>query len=274
MLKRPNLRDRILAQAGTLKFALLATLLLSACTERRQGQMLEEADTKIGDSSYTEAAEILKRAVALHPESRTATKALYKLGFVEETYLKDFEGALSNYRRFVGQATDPMAAYEVQKRIAALYFEQTGDPDQAVTAYRKLLSMSPESLEGDLFQFRIGQGFFRSNEFEKAREAYQELLAHYPKSHLAARARFEIGNTYYMEGRYDIGLEALKQVVRNHPQSEYAVEAQFLSAECLEHLDQFPAALQTYESIVARYSPREIVELRIREVSKRMKKAK
>ncbi len=246
----------------------------SGCAERRQARLLEEADGKIGKSSYTEAAEILKKAVSLHPESRTAVKALYKLGFVLETYMKDFEGALFNYNEFIRLGRDPVAAYEVQKRIASLYFEQTNDPDKAAEAYRKLLAMSPESLEGDLFQFRIGQAYFRMNEFEKARDEYQRLLDQYPKSHVVARTRYEIGNSYYMEGKYEIALEALRQVVRYHPQSEYALEAQFLTAQCLEHLDRVPAALQTYEGIRDRYTPREVVELRIGEINKRAKKVK
>lgn len=167
-----------------------------------------------------------------------------------------------------------MSAYEVQKRIAGLYFEQTGDPDKAVDAYRKLLSMSPETLEGDQFQFRLGQSHFRANEFEKSREAYQALLEKFPKSHLAPRARFEIGNSYYMEGKYEVGLEALNQVVRHHPQSEYSVEALFLAAQTLEHLGRFDQAGQTYESILGRYQPKQVVEMRLRGIAKRLKKAK
>ncbi len=249
-------------------------LLGTGCSERRQGRLIEEADEKISRGAYGEAAEVLKRTVALNPESRTAVKALYKLGFVLETYLRDFEGALFNYNEFVRLSGDPVAAYEVRKRVASLYFEQTNDPDKAIEAYRKLQAFSPESLEGDLFQFRIGQSFFRENEFEKARDEYQSLIERYPKSHFVARTRFEIGNAYYMEGKYEIALEALKSVVRYHPQSEYSVEAQFLTAQCLEHLDRFPAALQVYESIRDRYTPREVVNLRIAEIGKRAKKAK
>jgi TolA-binding protein len=272
-LPQPSQKNRV--RPVTLSAVLVFGLLLTAgCSERRQGRLIEEADEKIGRGAYGDAAEVLKRTVALNPESRTAVKALYKLGFVLETYLRDFEGALFNYNEFVRLSVDPVAAYEVRKRVASLYFEQTNDPDKAIESYRKLLAFNPESLEGDLFQFRIGQSFFRENEFEKARDEYQALIEHYPKSHFVARTRFEIGNSYYMEGKYEIALEALKSVVRYHPQSDYSIEAQFLTAQCLEHLDRFPAALQVYESIRDRYTPREVVNLRIAEIGKRAKKAK
>jgi tetratricopeptide (TPR) repeat protein len=247
-------------------------LLLAGCSERRQGRLIQEAEAKTDKSSYREAAEILKRAVALNPESRTAVKALYKLGFVQETYLRDFDGALFNYNEFIRLSRDPVAAYEVQKRVASLYLDQTNDPDKAVEMYRKLLRLSPETLEGDQFQLRMGQAYFRMNDFEKAREEYQGLIDRFPKSHLGARARYEIGNAYYMEGRYEIALEALKQVVRFHPQSEFVLESQFLTAQCLEHLDKFSNALQVYESIADRYRPEGVIQMRIAEVQKKVKK--
>ncbi len=257
---------------GSIPALFLCALLLVGCSERRQGRLIQEADAKIDKSSYREAAEILKRAVALNPESRTAVKALYKLGFVQETYLRDFEGALFNYNEFIRLSRDPVAAYEVQKRVASLYLDQTNDPDKAVETYRKLLRMSPETLEGDQFQLRMGQAYFRMNDFEKAREEYQGLIDRFPKSHLSARARYEIGNAYYMEGRYEIALEALKQVIRFHPQTEYVLEAQFLTAQCLEHLDKFSSALQVYESIADRYRPEGVIQMRISEVQKKVKK--
>ncbi len=235
---------------------------------------MEEADEKIGRSAYGEASMVLKKAIALNPESRTAVKALYKLGFVLETYLRDFEGALFNYNEFIRLGTDPVAIYEVQKRVANLYFEQTNDPEKAAEAYRKLLTISPQTLEGDLFEFRIGEAYFRSNDFDKARVQFQTLVDKFPKSHLVPKARYEIGNTYYMEGKYEVAIEALRQVLRHHPQNEFALEAQFLTGQCFEHLDKFPAALQAYESLLDKYSPREVIQMRITEVTKRAKKMK
>jgi TolA-binding protein len=75
-----------------------------------------------------------------------------------------------------------------------------------------------------------------------------------------------------MEGRYEIALEALKQVVRFHPQTEYVLEAQFLTAQCLEHLDKFSNALQIYESIADKYRPEGVIQMRISEVQKKVKK--
>lgn len=259
---------------GHLALLLLFALLISGCSERRQASLLEEADEKIGRSAYGEASMVLKKAIALNPESRTAVKALYKLGFVLETYLRDFEGALFNYNEFIRLGTDPVAIYEVQKRVANLYFEQTNDPEKAAEAYRKLLTISPQTLEGDLFEFRIGEAYFRSNDFDKARVQFQTLVDKFPKSHLVPKARYEIGNTYYMEGKYEVAIEALRQVLRHHPQNEFALEAQFLTGQCFEHLDKFPAALQAYESLLDKYSPREVIQMRITEVTKRAKKMK
>lgn len=252
-------------------FVLVALLL--GCTERRQQRLMELAEDKINQSQPLEAVELLKKAVALNPESKTSIRALYKLGFIEESYVKDMESALFNYQEFIRLSQDRVSIYEVQKRIANIFFEQMHDPDKAISAYKKLIGFSPESLEIDFFQFRIAQSFFQQNNFEQSRFEFQQLLDRLPKSQYAARARFEIGNAYYMDGKYTIAVEALKQVLRLNPQSEWATEAQFLMAECLERLEKLQDALSTYENIQGRYTSPEVLTLRIEELKKRLKNA-
>lgn len=255
-------------------FLLFCLACFTSCTEQRQLKFLEQADEKISQGQYSDGAELLRKAISANPDSKSAVKALYKLGFTLESYLKDFEGALFNYQEFIRLSQDRVSIYEVQKRIANIYFEQHRDSDKSIAAYKKLISFNPESLEIDLFQFRIGQAYFRQNNFEQARFEYQQLLERFPKSQFTARARFEVGNAYYMEGKYDIALEALKQVLRHHSQSEYATEAQFLMAQCLEHQDKLQNALQTYENIRGRYSSPEVLDLRVAELKKRITKRK
>ncbi len=271
-LHRRELRQEMRKNA-LLFLVLLSSLFLFGCTERRQMRFMEQAEEELSRGHATEASELLRKSVALNPESKTAVRAIYKLGFTLESYLKDYEGALFNYQEFIRLSQDRVSIYEVQKRIANLYYEQLHDPDKAISAYKKILTFSPDSLEADNFQYKIAQSFYQQNNFEQARLEYQTLLEKYPKSQLNARARYEIGNTYYMEGKYDIGLEALKQVLRHNPQSEWATEAQFLMAESLDRQEKLQAALQTYENIQGRYSSAEILNSRIAEIKKRMKAA-
>lgn len=254
--------------------ALLTTFLwlsLCGCTESRQARLLQSAEESLAAGKFAEGAELLRRTITINPESKSGVKALYKLGFTQETYLRDFENAVFNYQEFIRLSGDPVSVYEVQKRIAGLYFEHSQDPRKATSAYRKLLTMNPDSLEADLFQFRIAQVFFRLNEFEAARQEFQRLIDGFPKSSLVARARFEIGNSYYMEGKYDVAVEALKQVTRLHPQSEQASEASFLMAQSMEHQERLPAALGVYESLRGRYSSPDILNLRISQLKRRLK---
>lgn len=221
-----------------------------------------------------EAAELFRKAVSLGPETKTAVKAIYKLGFTHETYLQDFDTALFNYQEFIRLSRDRISLYEVQKRLANLVFDQGRDYEKAIASYRKLLTLSPESLEADFFQLRIAQAYFRVNNFEQARLEYQGLVDRYPKSQYIARARYEIGNAYFMEGKYEIAQEALKQVLRLAAQSEYAVEAVFLLGQCQEHREQLAEALQTYESIRGRYPASDVLEQHMSGVRKRLSKVK
>jgi len=197
---------------------------------------------------------------------------MYKLGFILEVYAKDFTGAVFNYQEAIRLSHDPVSIYEIQKRVANIFFEQNKDPDKAIEAYRKLILFNPKSLELDLFQFRMAEAFFRQNNFEQARSEYQQMVERFPKSQYVEKSRFEIGNTYYMEGKYDIALEAFKQVGRHHPQSEYAIEAEFLRAQCLEQTNKLEAAMVTYDSLRNRYRNPKVLDFRISELKKRIKK--
>jgi tetratricopeptide (TPR) repeat protein len=242
---------------------LLPLLFLTACTERRQAGLIQAAEEKTAQGRYVEASDLLKKVIAINAQSKPAVRALYKLGFLLETYLHDYDGALVNYSEFVRLSQDAVSVYEVQKRIAGIYFEEQKDPEKTLAAYKKLISLNPDSLEADFFQFQIAEAYFQENNFEQARQEYQLLLDHFPKSSYIPHARFEIGNTYYLEGKNDIAVEALEQVIRHHPQSEYAVEAQFLMA-----------ALQIYESIKGRYPASAVLDQRIENLKKKTGKAK
>lgn len=248
--------------------------LVVGCTAERQARLLEEADQHAGSGDYRKAAELYRRVVTISPETGTAIRALYKLGFVQETYLRDYEASVLNYGEFLKLTKDPVRAYEVQKRIANIYFEHHRDPEKAIVAYRQLMQMNTESLELDAFQLRIALSHFRKSDFAQARIEFQALVERFPKSQYLPRAKFEIGNCYYMEGRYELAIEALKQVLRSHAQSDYAVEAQFLIGQSQEHQGQLRAALQSYESVKGRYPASDVVDVRMQDVSKRLKQEK
>ncbi len=244
--------------------------LLCACTERRQNGLTQKAEEKIQAGAYAEAVDLYHKAIALNPDNKIAIKTLYKLGFAQEIYLKDFEGATFSYQEFIRLNQERVAIYEVLKRVANIYFEQSRDSDKAIAAYKKLIEMDPDSLERDLFEFRIATSFFRANNFDQARQEFQQLVEKFPKSNLIPRARFEIGNAYFMDGKYDVAVEALKQVLRHHPQSEQAVDAQFLIGQCYEHEGKFANALQIFEGLKERYRDPTLVEIRIKELKKRV----
>ncbi len=257
-------------------FALAMTGLLFlfsvSCTQKRQEKLLDAGEEALSANKYQESAELFRKVIAINPDSSLATKAMYKLGHTQETYLKDYEEALFSYQEFIRHSQDPVSVYEVQKRIAGIYFDNLSDPEKSITAYKKLLELNPQSLEADLFQLKIAQSFFRTNNFEQARIEYQTIVDKFPKSSNVARARFEIGNSYYMEGKYEMGIEALKQVMRNHAQSEFSVEAEFLLAQCYEQAGKLKEALQTYDNLEGRYQSKDILAFRKEELKKRMKK--
>lgn len=246
--------------------------MLASCSEQKQRKLLEVAEDRITEGKYSEATEILRKVITINPENKLAAKALYKLGFTLEVYGRDLEGAIFNYQEAIRLSQDPVSVYEIQKRVANLFFEQSKDIEKAIAAYKKLISFNPNSLELDFFQFRVAEGYFRQNNFEQARNEYQKLVETFPKSQFLSKSRFEIGNTYYMEGKYDIAIEAFKQVGRYHPQSELELEAEFLMAQCLEQANKTKEALIIYENLKNRYANPQVIDHRLGQLKQRIKK--
>src|SRR3989338_8501440 len=201
---------------------------LAACTSSRQTHFIEQGDKRTFEGKYAESAEYFRKAIALNPENEAGLKALYKLGYVSESYLEDFDTAIVSYNEFIRNSRASVSVYEVQKRLANIYFDHKQDSEKSVVSYKNLLTMAANGPESDLFQFRIAQSYFRINNFEQARIEYENLLGQFPRSSYVPRARYEIANSYYMEAKYDSALDALKQVVRNHRQHEFGIEAEYL----------------------------------------------
>lgn len=234
---------------------------------------MQQAERKLEQGSPNEAAALLRKAISYDADTKTAIRALYKLGYVQETLLRDFEGAVLNFQEFARLSQDKVSRYEVFKRIGNIYFENLNDPQLAAKTYQQVLELSPDSLERDFISFRIGQCHFRMNDFQKAREYYESILVESPKSSLVPRVRFEIGNSFFMAAKYDVAIEALKQVLRNHSGTDYAIEAQFMMAQCLEHLDRFQEAEDLYSSVEDNYPNRQVVQIRLDALRKRIKRA-
>lgn len=248
---------------------ILILLMVASCTGRRQQRFFNIAEEKIQVASYFEATDALRRGISLNPESAMSVKALYRLAFVQEVYLHDYESALQSYQEYFRLGEDVVGLYEVQKRIANIYFESLQDPGKAIAAYQKLLELQPSSLESDYFVYRIGRASFMLNDFEKARSDYQKFTDLFPKSALLPKARFEIGNTYFVEGKFALAIEAFKQVIRYHPQHPRAVEAQFWMAQAFEQLGDFKEARSNYEQLRLKYPTPQVVEKRLKDLEKR-----
>ncbi|MEZ4752420.1 MAG: tetratricopeptide repeat protein [Bdellovibrionota bacterium] len=234
--------------------------------------MLRDGDHEIAESRYVKAVELFRKALAMDPASPYGVKAAYKLGFVLETYFKDYEAALLSYEEFIKNSPDKARNYGVRKRIASLQLEHLRDFAGAQKSYKLLLDESPQGAEAAEFMFKMASAAFQQNNFEESRDIYQGVVERYPASELVPGARYEIGNTYYMQERYEVALQALKQVLREHPQSKYSIEAQFLMARCLEQQLNFSEALEMYEGLEGRYFPKQVLSQRIEKLRPKVRK--
>lgn len=256
----------------THKLLLLCLWSAGGCTGHRQSKFFTLAEEKIQNGSYYEAADMLRRGIILNPENTKAAKAIYRLGFLQEVYLRDYEAALLSYKEYLRLNKNLVGSYEVQKRVANIYFDYTQSFNQAIAAYKRLLDSQRDSLEKDFFHYRVGRSCFLQNNFAQAKAEYELLIEQYPKSQLVPKARFEIGNSYFIEGKYALAIEAFKQVLRFHAQNPQAIEAQFWIAQSYEQIGSVKEARNHYEQLRLKYPTPEVIEKHLRELNLRERK--
>ncbi len=135
--------------------------------------------------------------------------------------LSNYDQAIQTYQTLVG---DERGGDYALFQIANSYYRAEQNY-RAVTTFRKLLSMYPNSSLREQAQYNIAYIYLNSGNYEQAIAELQTVISNYPGTSWAALAQYNIGDAYYNSGRYEQAVEAYQKVLQNYPESEYVVEA-------------------------------------------------
>ena len=99
--------------------------------------------------------------------------------------------------------------------------------EKSVEVFLAILEDAPYSAWGDKAQFKLGEAYRTTGDFDKSRQAFEELLARYPNSPLVDQARFEIAMSAkrgaapagYDQQRADDALKEFGKFKEQFPQS-------------------------------------------------------
>ncbi len=113
---------------------------------------------------------------------------------------------------------------DLQLKVADAFMDE-GEYYQAVTEYKRYLILFAGSEKADYAAFRIGQAYFRGEEYAAAARAFQGLREKYPASGYAVEAGYLEGLSLWKMKAYDRARTTLAVLAEEHPESDYAPRA-------------------------------------------------
>ncbi len=111
---------------------------------------------------------------------------------------------------------------------APLFLEAfiTSDGEQAITQYKSLVNLYPESRYAEYAIIRIGQFYFLDGAYVSARQWFEIFIERFPKSALLPKARYFLGLSLRNVGEDRQADFELKKIIKEHPENSFAVLAQ------------------------------------------------
>jgi TolA-binding protein len=228
------------------------------------------AQALLVEKDYAAAARQFHQLARLYPHASRADEALFHLGELQHLYLGDDQRALLAFLQLEKSYPESPLSLAAQRQAADLYMDRLQDYGRAVVAYQKLLDQGVA--DGDQVQYRIGEAYFRLNNFEQARIEWDQLLAMFPASSLGAEAGYRSAVSLTLQGDFEQARTRFEKVFTTWPGHLYALEARFGLAAVFEEQGQLIDALDMLEKLRGVYPKPEVLEQRIAQVRERMEK--
>ena len=162
----------------------------------------------------------------------------------------------------VAPANNPKDQLELGKQL-----QEKKDYDHALSAYRRLVKKWPTSYAAEEAQLHVAECLSALGYHYKAYKALQTLIEKYPNSphyDTALQRQFDIGNLF-LEGEklktwrfrifsgLDKAPEIYSQVVKNGPYSKVGPDAQLRIGIAYEKMKDYLSAVHAYEKFLERY---------------------
>jgi outer membrane protein assembly factor BamD len=172
-------------------------------------------------------------------------------------------------RGSTANANNPKDMLEIAKK-----FQAEKQYDDAVSAYRRLLSKWPTAYAAQDARLGMAESLTELGYLYKSFKEYQNLIEKHPNSphfEMALQRQFDIG-VRFMKGEkhkvwrfrmftaYNKAVEIFEQVVKNGPYSKVGPEAQFNIGLTYEHERDNISAVHAYEKVLERYPKLPIAE--------------
>ena len=233
---------------------------------KAQSDLLALGDKLLSRKSRASLGDLVKIPEAANDSERLAVMLQKIVEGMGDTL---FDSAVTEIRRYQVRFPDSPRLDSVQMTLGQLY-DKNGKYPAALLAYRKVISVYPESPLYPAAQSSLGRIYGDAlGDYQKAIDVYQELAEKYPNSPHALGALQRTAQLFSERlKQYELAVQIDEKIAKNFPKSEGALKA--LSDEALilrdrlgktnEAIDAFrrlaessqgAAAVQAYQNAAA-----------------------
>jgi tetratricopeptide (TPR) repeat protein len=267
-------------------------VLMSACGfNRPEDKYFKEAIKFKSDGDLGKAADSFRKVIATSPKSDRAKESLYQLG---EVYYQtgDAKKSIKVFKAYLDLASPRgKRKFLILSRIATLYYQKIGDPQQALGYYLKALDYSPSREDSfDIF-LNMGNCYFKMYKFDTAVEFFNKAVIEAESARNESIIPKLQEALYYMAFSYSVltndinesvlsrrpeqintvdpikkTIEILDKCIKYSDKSKYGILCKFEKAENLVELDEKDKALAILMELRDSYPNKAVIETKIKKI--------
>lgn len=234
------------------------------------------------NGNYAQAAKEFKSVYQKNPKSKLGLNALFRTAQTQTLFLDQQIEAIDNFKIYIDNVSDEAEIWKARKEIGEILFVKLQKYEESINYYNSLIKQNGTDEEQASFLYRIAKSYYHLWKFEDAISTYRKLIQLYPDSSFVEKASFQIGMTYFTGGNenftfknenaYQKAIESFKKFMDQYPQSIFVVDAQFGIASCFEEMDLLEDALKLYEDIEDIYPSPKVIKIKLVRIKDRMAK--
>jgi tetratricopeptide (TPR) repeat protein len=248
---------------------LVALGALTSCTISSEKLEMERAQAALQQGKQDKAFEHFNNVVDRFVKTPDAIKAAREAARISHYELKKFPEALRLYKHIILYSPNESERVEAQKRIADLYFNQTLNYTEAITAFSRLLDLPHTPEEGNRYRLSIARSYFYLNNFFQAQVEIDKIIDSKPTKDIAFDALLLKANIFLTTKKLDDAITVLNLLIASNPERAKNETIGLILAICYEEQENFKKAIETLESIRDSYPRKTFIDNKIKVLKER-----
>jgi TolA-binding protein len=246
--------------------------------------------------SYEPAARQFERIFLKDQKGKLGQQALFRSAMTQHLFLKQYPEALRLFTKYLEAVPAGPTARDAQFQIGDIYFNKTGQYENAIQHYRNWIKDHPTDPENLEFIYRIGRSQFFLWQFEESIKSFDAVLTQSPRHALASEAAYQIGMAHLSlaaqsratssavddeqepaevldsSARHQLAVKAFERVEKQFPGSPAAQQAALGIVTSLEERGLWEEALKKLREMNGKYPIPQILTIRAHRIQERIAK--